>query len=389
MISNGIKFLCNQTELKAGIKVLTFSDAERLSYLLKSEKHNISAHTIARLFGVISETRKHYRNTLSILANYIGFKDYDHFIMSYQSGYFNPLYADYTRDYDQFMILLELYATLNDFENIFVFIENMNQEHRQSCTFKIAHLLGKLARQNNYSEQFIHSIKAFRATNDLFLNTWIDEDYLNQGYMNYLRSNLQPENSDLSVFVQTLELTSAVYSKISSKNIDFNIPYWSANPHILSRQLEVLLLGMGLSNKPLSEILDKIEKEIHDVNPNNQEDLLWIIGRSLRACAYLGIWKDLKKLRSFNKIIESVLNREKSNLNSIGEGIVQAYAMYADLEYNLLFLPQSDVLNEQRNKHGLNALFLYKSSTVHTSELQTTLKQLSDVPNMAWIKGCF
>lgn len=390
MNTSEIKFLCSETERISGIKVLTFSDAERLSILLKTAKHHISPHTVARLFGVIKESRKHYRNTLSILANYIGFKDYDAFIIAYQSGYFNPYTVDFSRSFDQFIILLELYLELNDYTSIFEFIENMNENERTICMFKIAHLIGNVARKNRYSQQFIQSIKAYPTTNKLFLHTWIDEDYVNQGYLEYLKSNLDSEHSDFNTFVQAVECTSLIYSNRYERKINIDRTNLSGNSHVLSRQLEVEILEMGFSNRPVFEILNKIEIAINDFNSSNTADQLWLLGRLLRACAYLEIWYELKKSPSFNTLVQQLLNREKSYLNSTGEGIVQAYAMYAKLEYQLMFLPQSDVLNEQRNKNGLNALFLYHSNKIdYSSELQSTLIKYAKTPNMTWLRGCF
>jgi hypothetical protein len=389
MKNDELNILCAETERISGIKILTFSDAERLSNLLKYEKHHLSPHTIARLFGVFSEKRKHYRNTLSILANYIGFKDYDDFVMSVQSGYFHPLYIDYNREFDQFIILLELYMEMNDYDSVFSCIENMTEDQRKFGMFKIAHLLGKIARQNSYSEQFILSIKKFPRTNKLLLNTWIDEDYTHNGYLNYLKSNLSTDNEDLKAFIQSLEITSIIYSNVKINKTDFSTLPYSKNAHVFSRQLEVSLLEKGLTNKTKKEILYTIESEINNLRNFTENEILWLLGRILRASAYLNLWNDLKMIYNFDDTVQNLLNRKKSHLSSVGEGIVQAYAMSMKLDFKLLFLPTNDVLNEQRNKFGLNAFFLYKSDfKTHQSELASALGKYAKTPHMSWLKGC-
>jgi hypothetical protein len=59
--------LCNQIEDKTNFKIRNIADSQKISNLLLDEKLHISAHTIARIFGVLKPYRTPYRETLNIL----------------------------------------------------------------------------------------------------------------------------------------------------------------------------------------------------------------------------------------------------------------------------------------------------------------------------------
>ena len=75
-----IDLLKKELELKLGQKIENRGDAELLAHVIQETiDHQISYNTIRRFFGVSTKVKPN-KNTLNILAKFIGFKSYIHFI---------------------------------------------------------------------------------------------------------------------------------------------------------------------------------------------------------------------------------------------------------------------------------------------------------------------
>ena len=78
-----IDLLKKELELKLGQKIENRGDAELLAHVIQETiDHQISYNTIRRFFGVSTKVKPN-KNTLNILAKFIGFKSYIHFIETY------------------------------------------------------------------------------------------------------------------------------------------------------------------------------------------------------------------------------------------------------------------------------------------------------------------
>lgn len=76
-----IETLLDRVEEKYGKKPETTSDFEELSYYLGYEKYgSVSASTLKRLWGYVSDTRQPRVATLDLLSRYVGFRSFSHFL---------------------------------------------------------------------------------------------------------------------------------------------------------------------------------------------------------------------------------------------------------------------------------------------------------------------
>ena len=109
--------ICTQIEIKLGFKIKNIGAAQRFTEILETEKLNISAHTIARLFGVIKPFRKPYTETLDILSNYINFKNWEDFCVNQTNIPFDTNFF-LTESSDEFSLaVLQLALENEDFES--------------------------------------------------------------------------------------------------------------------------------------------------------------------------------------------------------------------------------------------------------------------------------
>lgn len=73
------ELLRSKVESTAGGKITTFSCCQRLEYLMKLKGFYISAHTLARFWGIICSKGRFYASTLEALSQYAGYQDYSSF----------------------------------------------------------------------------------------------------------------------------------------------------------------------------------------------------------------------------------------------------------------------------------------------------------------------
>ena len=74
-----IKQLKNEIVRKVGFTINEFQDCKSLSDELAQLKITISAHTVARFFGLLKEEHRPYTSTLNLFSNYLGLDSFQHF----------------------------------------------------------------------------------------------------------------------------------------------------------------------------------------------------------------------------------------------------------------------------------------------------------------------
>jgi hypothetical protein len=110
---------------KTGIYITTKNDCRIVSQLISDEKIGyLSESTLYRFFLLQNETTKPYKNTLTILAIFCGFKDWDSFFNYYNSNYlFNePEFLNHSINVvlknlihkEKFSLLIEIFNSLED-----------------------------------------------------------------------------------------------------------------------------------------------------------------------------------------------------------------------------------------------------------------------------------
>ena len=67
-------------EVKIGFQILQFHDCRVFSAILAKEKITVSAHTLARFFGLMKENHRPYTSTLNLLSDFLGFGSFAFFL---------------------------------------------------------------------------------------------------------------------------------------------------------------------------------------------------------------------------------------------------------------------------------------------------------------------
>lgn len=98
MESPEIEELKTLVEQKYGRQLSTTNDFDNFSNMLKKMyPSSISSSTLKRIWGYVGDAHKTRKYTLDILAEYLGYKNFDHFVMwlkksaRYNSSFFNAL----------------------------------------------------------------------------------------------------------------------------------------------------------------------------------------------------------------------------------------------------------------------------------------------------------
>ena len=71
--------LKKKIEEKVGFTIYEFQDCKSLSATLTQLKLAVSAHTLARFFGLMKNDHRPYTSTLNLLANFLDFDYFHHF----------------------------------------------------------------------------------------------------------------------------------------------------------------------------------------------------------------------------------------------------------------------------------------------------------------------
>ena len=74
-----LRKLVRQIEEKVKFKLVSFNDCKEFARILEQKEIYISAHTVARVFGVLKSKHRPYVSSLNLLANYLGFNTYSQF----------------------------------------------------------------------------------------------------------------------------------------------------------------------------------------------------------------------------------------------------------------------------------------------------------------------
>ena len=278
-----IHVLKQEIKKKTGKTILNRGDCELLSnVILETLDIEISYNTIRRLFGLAPNVKPN-KNTLNVLAQFIGYKNYIHFTQTHlqeKSNNLSVLIFRTVYDSDKVEIINLVQKTKRSSEDFVNFIIILSRELLHNKQYEVLSQvfdLEELAYENFSYTEILHignSIGLLLRNqhlkdNELLHNTnflrcvyliFVDYSNINGYYTTWtIIINKSKNNQELQIFTKAiLEFRKFLNKKIvtdSFKDLAFNT---NTHPILCSRLLSIKIMANNYDN--LDAILDKYYK---------------------------------------------------------------------------------------------------------------------------------
>jgi hypothetical protein len=324
--------LKQRLEEKSGIRLFDFSDCLKLSTLLSHEKINISAHTIARIFGILKKDHTPYRSTLSLMVSYLGYSSFELFCQMESQLLSQRLKVKHAFDMGDFSFpALELAIEQSSWKDVLQLLEAYQINFRKQA---FTDYLGNTVRNHPNRNDFLKALAHSENGRLLFYESFVDEDdpdgYYSEALINYYSKEKKDFGSQF--FIQSYLASKNIYRNQPVKNQlelsrllkDFN----SENIHFhhLSRYYELRLLLNARKNKPFSDSANLLLEMLEKLKKYHPHDRRWILARSLKAILHTGNWeKSIQLMELKNELLLGYHSME-GQVNSVADMIIQLCA---------------------------------------------------------------
>jgi len=313
----------------SGIWISSFTHCEALSSLMRKQGALVSAHTIARLFGVLPQ-RKTYTSTLDIFAQFLGFDSFNHFAKfetDLLEGGLKDAFELFTEG-DYSLCSLELAIEVQDWKNMQHLLESVNL--KSPYIQDVTDLVGRKVRASSNQSELLRKLNEIQSGRILFYERYVDEDNPN-GYFSSAMEQLYLQHASTlnqQVFGTCYLLAKGVYTQKSAQpfiadfqkfsvTVEWDVLTW----HEISRFIECQILIDGLSGNLEKSITQHLDLLLRFENSFDAPKYAWILSRSLRALAY---HQCLKKALSAPAFLQAVTRcYRQSQERSIAELTLQ------------------------------------------------------------------
>ncbi len=393
--------ICSQIENKLGFKIKNISSAQKFSETLESKKLHISAHTIARLFGVIKPFRKPYTETLVILSNYLNFKDWEDFCVNQTNIPFDTNFF-LTESSDEFSLaVLQLALENEDFESLQLIFEKVKTEENKFIVFSAGEIIGHYVRKTNNKDKFFVFLSKSEVGKMLYYECFVDEDNKENYFSEALIKHYLPCTiSDYQkLFVYTFLIGQEVYknekqSKYFENFIEITkfLNKKDCHFHLASRWFECAILYDGFSGKLQDTWETHLNEILHNTSKMNIYEKAWVIARPLKAFLHFNFTIQLFSHKEFNVVIDKLIIPSKFNFHSVALYIIQLYWLKKELHtnskvvFNPFRIPYNLFQNEQDDKTAIEfgIAFLFASG-INKKILEKNLRQYCTEKGNSWI----
>jgi hypothetical protein len=384
-------------ESKVGFKIKTLFDAQQLADVMLASRIAISTHTLARFFGVLKPERKHYRYTLDLLSNFLGYKDF--YEWEQYSVNFNKLGNKLLVGNDFPLQELELFLISDALEDIESILQKYSLAEVEPYRYIISSILGFYVRNSTRQKELLTLLSKYDLGRSLYFETYVDEDNQNGFFSKALKELYLPQKSELGkiLFANSFYDTQQIYSG-KEPVIDNNILNIDKNSiqlhtHELSRFWEYYFL-VKIPQLNQSELLKKLDELLLDLEDKNYEEASWILSRPIRAFAFHQQLEILKKHQQFMDQCIRVLKYEGEFLNSVGSLIIQTLLITApqfkSADLQIKTTPSLDFNNESHNKvllENISKYYLHKD--ILGDHYRHKIISAAQFLGKNWVKGFF
>lgn len=390
-----IEQLKKKLEKKIGFQILQFHDCRVLSDCLANEKITVSAHTLARFFGLMKANHRPYTSTLNLLSDFLGFGSFAFFCNDIaKSNAYSLADSRSLASGDFSFTALELAIHSHDWKSVQILLDSFEfkcgAEKNDMTMF-----LGNAVRQHPEKDDFLKALIEIENGRHLFYESFVDEDdpgnYYSQALTNYyLRTKNELESNLFHVcFVNSNKIY--LNQKVEPKEIDL-IRFESFHMdklhfHQISRLFEMRIL-IDSSNE------DKIHKYIDEVlnllPKYTAYEKSWILARMIKALAYTGKLKISLKIKEFKSVIYQTYLELNGKIESIAELILQLTVNAYRNTFEAELFPLARILEKHLNE--TNARIAIESATASLfaekpvkSIIEKNLYSFSQATGNSWV----
>jgi hypothetical protein len=337
-----LRELCSRLQKHLLIEVKEFNDCKLASEKLLKSGFVISAHTLARFFGILKSNHRPYTSTLNLMCQYIGADSFAAFCnevkQKTEHALYSPVDAFKTGPFS--LITLEIALANEDWKSVQEIVGNF----QVSNPFKneLVMLLGKSVRYSHKRELLLKKLIEIEHGRLLFYESYVDEDdpggYYSHALKKYYKSSFS--NSKNQLFLHCFIMSKAIYlnevvdlTLLKSSVLNLDAPFKKLHFHEISRYLELQILldfKKGFLKSNLINHLEQVTELTAGYVYNDKctqellnHDRCWIVARSLKALSFSGFLKDALKHDGFRMLIEELYRGSSKNIGSIAELIIQ------------------------------------------------------------------
>lgn len=269
--------LKRKLEEKIGFQILQFHDCRVLSESLTKEKITVSAHTLARFFGLMKANHRPYTSTLNILADYLGFGSFAFFcneISKLHAFSLSDRRGLSTGDFS--FTALELAIHSNDWKNVKILLDSFEFK---CATEKndMAMFLGNAVRQHPEKDDFLKALTEIENGRHLFYESFVDEDDPGNYYADALNKYYLKIKQEIGskLFNECFVNSKKIYlnQKVVLKDLNIilseSMPLEELHFHQISRLFEMRIL-IDRSNDNFIQIMDKYIGKVLDLLPRHE-----------------------------------------------------------------------------------------------------------------------
>lgn len=339
------KAICRKVESQ----IIEFKECKNLSIKFSEFGTPISAHTLARFFGVIESEHRPYHSTLDLLCKFIGFDSYSKFRLSISDKLEYALYSpkDVFATGDYSLVAFELAIDASDWNTMNDLLESVDRDH--PFTYELVLYIGNAVRNHPNKKDFLHALSQSKNGRWFFYENFVDEDDENNYYSTalleyYAKSPILLGNQ---IFIQCFLAVKNIYASKVVDKTTFNwikmegITFDQFHFHEISRILELRIL-LDFQDKTLHrnygthlDLICKLSEKMPHFNAS------WILARSIKALSFSGIFKLALEHESFRNELLKRFQENPSRLHSIGELIIQfvGHSYFLQLRKEKFMLP--------------------------------------------------
>ncbi len=393
-----IEQLKKKLEEKIGFKVLEFQDCRKFSELLNNEKITVSAHTLARFYGVLKEAHRPYTSTLNLLADFSGYESYANFCSHIRQSHANSLANSRSISGGDFSFTaLELAIQMNDWKNVQHILERFEYTCREDKNFMTA-FLGNSVRQHQKKAEFLKALFKIENGRLLYFESFVDEDDPEGYYSDALTTFYARKNEGIqkNIFHSCFVNTKKIYlnQNIHKKDIELvvNTPLEMNEFHFhqISRMMELRILIDARNNR----IIQKMDKHIgfilDSLSGYTKYEKCWVIARVIKAFTFSNVLDKALEVGDFRQAIFDAYQEMKGLIDSVAELIIQLIVHIYPNHFGKSLIPpmRFNTFSENNARIAVESAtaLIYAEKPV-SRILQKNLFPFAEKTGNGWIKG--
>jgi hypothetical protein len=324
------KHLLRSVENKVGFKVDSMREAYRLANVLASDRMLLSGHTVARVWGLLSQTQKHYNSTLEVLCRFLGHPNLEAFKHQFEAIQRNDLNILPHNSLDLQLHKLDLAVAYQDYNTIFELL-HMYHGAYWDYNYTIASMMGRRIRLMQKPWELLSKLAEDPCGRAFFYECFVDEDNPG-GYYSKAIDQFYLDHADgpaKKLFALSYLGAKAAYSgkpfrDLSRLNLGKRLSEHDVEHfHERSRQMELWALTHLEKTSTKQQVHGYLDRLIEGLESYTGWERAWVIYRSTRPLCHLGLHKHLWSHRPYCVQICSEVEDISFKVHSVAQCFLQ------------------------------------------------------------------